>query len=168
MNIKFLKKPMCIILSAVIVMLCGCSSGSGSDSGKIDNLIEEANILSISDEEAVSTIYTLDFQDDIYNQIEELKSDEYTFASPLIIANPYRTNTTSLYIYFNMDTEVEISYSITADGYGDFSYTTSGRICNRARVSAYRSCRRKYQYHNSYCDRRGRQYRNYAVDIRRT
>ncbi len=126
MNIKFLKKPMCIILSAVIVMLCGCSSGSGSDSGKIDNLIEEANILSISDEEAVSTIYTLDFQDDIYNQIEELKSDEYTFASPLIIANPYRTNTTSLYVYFNTDTEVEISYSITADGYGDFSYTTSG------------------------------------------
>lgn len=109
--------------------MCGCSTTSTEESSinfDADNVIEDAEILTLSDETNVKTIYTTEFQDDIYNQIEDLKSTDYTFASPLIIANPYCTNTTSLYVYFNTDTSVEISYTITTEGYSDFSYTTSG------------------------------------------
>lgn len=126
MRRKFM--PMFLCAALIAAMFSGCSTAQESETSTetAANVIESANILTLDEETNVKTIYTSDYQDGIYDQIQELKSAEYTFASPLIIANPYRTNTTSLYVYFNTDTEVEISYSVTADGYSDFSYTTSG------------------------------------------
>ncbi len=111
------------------IMLYGCSSSDTEESSTETADVNEG-ILTISDETSVSTIYTTEFQDEIYEEIEELKSEEYTFDNPLIIANPYCTNTTSLYVYFNTDTAVEISYTIEAEGYSDFSGTTSGGYAN--------------------------------------
>lgn len=126
MKVNVFRKSLFAILVLSLV-LCGCSSNTeDNQSNDVTNLIEDAEILTLSDETNVKTIYTTEFQDDIYNQIEDLKSTDYIFASPLIIANPYCTNTTSLYVYFNTDTSVEISYTITTDGYSDFSYTTAG------------------------------------------
>lgn len=126
MKVNVFRKSLFAILVLSLV-LCGCSSNTeDNQSNDVTNLIEDAEILTLSDETNVKTIYTTEFQDDIYNQIEDLKSTDYIFASPLIIANPYCTNTTSLYVYFNTDTSVEISYTIITDGYSDFSYTTAG------------------------------------------
>ncbi len=127
MKSNIFRKNLFVILILCLVM-CGCSSTTEESSTNLetDNVIEDAEILTLSDETNVKTIYTTEFQDDIYEQIQELQGTDYTFASPLIIANPYCTNTTSLYVYFNTDTSVEISYTITADGYSDFSYMTAG------------------------------------------
>ena len=38
-----------------------------------------------------------------------------------MVANPYGTNTTGLYVYFTTDTPVKISYTVSAEGYSDFS-----------------------------------------------
>ncbi len=116
--------PLFLCLALIIGMFSGCSTTQESEVAV--NVIENANILTLDEETNVSTIYTSEFQDGIYERIQELKSSEYSLDSPLIIANPYRTNTTSLYVYFNTDTAVEISYTITTEGYSDFSYTTSG------------------------------------------
>lgn len=137
-----IKKNLLLLLVLNIVLLCGCASTNETDDSTQNtkttsetentnvieetNVIENANILTLSDETNVKTIYTTDFQDDIYNQIQDLKNLDYTLSSPLIIANPYCTNTTSLYVYFCTDTPMEISYTISSDGYSDFSYTTSG------------------------------------------
>ncbi len=128
MKANKLKRPLLLLLGASVLLMSGCSSDEEAESASQSaaSLAESEGIMMLSDETNVKTIYTTDFQEDIYNQIEELKSSEYTFDSPLIIANPYRTNTTSLYVYFNTDEAVEISYTISADGYSDFSYTTSG------------------------------------------
>ena len=40
-----------------------------------------------------------------------------------MIANPYGTNTTAVYMYFKTDDECNASYTISADGYDDFSRT---------------------------------------------
>ncbi|WP_158099308.1 aryl-sulfate sulfotransferase N-terminal domain-containing protein [Drancourtella sp. An57] len=59
--------------------------------------------------------------------IEEQKSSqEYTIDDPLIIADPYGTNTTGLYVYFTTDAATELSYTVSADGYEDFTRTVSG------------------------------------------
>lgn len=40
-----------------------------------------------------------------------------------MIANPYGTNTTSLYIYFQTDTAAQASYTVYTEGYEDYSQT---------------------------------------------
>ncbi|MCD8382192.1 MAG: aryl-sulfate sulfotransferase [Clostridiales bacterium] len=150
MKANICKKTLLLLLALVAMafFMCSCatvekteedsqnteSANVTEDTGETEdtgltggmNVIEDATILTLSDETNVKTIYTTEFQDSIYNQIQDLKRSDYTFASPLIIANPYCTNTTSLYVYFCTDTPVEISYTISTDGYSDFSYTTSG------------------------------------------
>ena len=88
---------------------------------------ENQGILTLDFEEDIDTIYTLEYQSDISDQIEDLKSErEYTLEDPLIIADPYGTNTTGLYLYFTTDTPTLLSYTISADGCEDFTQTAAG------------------------------------------
>lgn len=49
----------------------------------------------------LSIIYSTSYQNKIYNQIAKLKKyKNYTIEHPLLITNPYGTNTTSVYMYF--------------------------------------------------------------------
>lgn len=72
----------------------------------------------------LSTIYSTKYQNKINNQITKLKKyKNYTIEHPLLIANPYGTNTTSVYIYFETSDELQATYTIHCDGYNDFTRT---------------------------------------------
>lgn len=69
-------------------------------------------------------IYTDTYQKNIYQQIEKIKKQKnYTFTNPLLIENPYGTNTTGVYIYFTTTQPCKVTYTISCDGYNDFSQT---------------------------------------------
>lgn len=112
-------------------MLTACSGSSGTtadtSAASDSSVSENEGIVTLNSEADVDTIYTLDYQEGISAQIEEQKSaQEYTIEDPLLIADPYGTNTTGLYIYFTTDTPTELSYTVSADGYEDFTETVSG------------------------------------------
>lgn len=72
----------------------------------------------------VDTIYTENYQKKIKAQIERLKlTGNFSFKSPLLIKNPYGTNTTSIYMYFTTDIDSFVTYTISCDGYKDYSQT---------------------------------------------
>ena len=103
------------------VIFSGCSKeGKVVETEVIDVVIQEVNLSKDED----FTYYDMDVQEEIDEQIEELKSEnEYTIKNPLVMINPYGTNTTGLYVYFNADEEGSVEYTISVEGYNDFSNT---------------------------------------------
>lgn len=78
---------------------------------------------------AAKTVYTDTYQDDAEKKIEQKKKSEtYTENNMLIEENPYGTNTLSLYVYFNTEEKVSISYnvSVSDSSIPDFSGTPVG------------------------------------------
>nr|WP_318032199.1 aryl-sulfate sulfotransferase [uncultured Faecalibacillus sp.] len=72
----------------------------------------------------LSTIYSTNYQNKIYNQIAKLKKyKNYTIEHPLLITNPYGTNTTSVYMYFKTSDELQATYTIHCERYNDFPRT---------------------------------------------
>lgn len=70
------------------------------------------------------TIYSDSYQKNIYQQIEKVKqANDYTVDNPLLIENPYGTNTTSIYMYFTTDYDCMATYTINCQGYEDFTQT---------------------------------------------
>lgn len=106
-----------------------CTSAGATASSKLPSLNGYLTALNLSTD--LNTIYTIDYQENVAGQIAGLKSEnDYTAENPLLISNPYGTNTTSLYIYFHTDTPALASYCVTADGYEDYSRT----LCASART----------------------------------
>ena len=67
----------------------------------------------------------------IYNQIEKAKQrNHYSFNSPLLIENPYGTNTTGIYMYFETDYQSNANYTISCEGYQDFTRTLNTSTLN--------------------------------------
>lgn len=61
----------------------------------------------------IKKIYTLDYQDQAQQKIDSYKkSRRYTPGNMLVLANPYGTNTTSLYTYFETDSPAKVSYTV--------------------------------------------------------
>lgn len=72
--------------------------------------------------EKVSKIYTQKYQDSIHKQILDLKqSYRYDIDNPLLVANPYQTVTNGLYVYFSTKTMLEVQYTVSCDGYNDYT-----------------------------------------------
>lgn len=70
----------------------------------------------------IDQIYDLDYQNKIAKQIDKLiDKNDYSFDQPLLIANPFGTNTTSIYMYFKTETNCKASYTIKCAGYEDLS-----------------------------------------------
>ena len=64
----------------------------------------------------VKQIYNVSTQEKIQNKLLQLtQSSHATFSQPLIVSNPFLTNTTGLYLAFSTDTAVKISYKIETD-----------------------------------------------------
>lgn len=58
-------------------------------------------------------IYDIDKQNEIWDTIETYKKDHnFTFKDPLMIQNPFQTNTQSLYVYFKTKTPSSLEYTI--------------------------------------------------------
>ncbi|MGX7314904.1 aryl-sulfate sulfotransferase [Enterococcus cecorum] len=81
------------------------------------------HILNYSDMdiEKMADVYQLSTQERIQEQLLQLiESQTPTFTQPLIVSNPFLTNTTGLYLAFSTDEAVKISYRIDAQGYPSF------------------------------------------------
>lgn len=70
----------------------------------------------------VTNIYTAEYQQAAEDQLIEARDAEpHDEDSIYVQDNPYGTNTTSLYVYFTTDYGASISYTVSADGYPDFT-----------------------------------------------
>ena len=75
------------------------------------------------------TYYDVDVQERLASTVAELQDGDGTSweaESPLAILNPYGTGSNGLYLYFETDWATEVSYTITTEGYDDYSATASG------------------------------------------
>lgn len=65
---------------------------------------------------SAKSIYSTSYQNEVEENLENLKNSEtYTEDNMLIVENPYGTNTLSLYVYFNTDKAVSVSYNISVE-----------------------------------------------------
>lgn len=90
--------------------------------------VEETDITTLSTQPTLDTLYDTDTQTAIQEEITQLKSTEsYTIDNPLWIKNPYGTNTTSVYVYFETEEAAIVSYNIHVNDTDipDFSGTVS-------------------------------------------
>lgn len=73
----------------------------------------ETNVLTFDHPDAAS-IYNPEVSAQIRKQLTRMASKKpYTFESPLIAYNPYGTNSCSLYIYFETDSDSYLKYTVT-------------------------------------------------------
>ncbi len=75
------------------------------------------------DKPSYVSIYGDYYQDIIDELINDLDKSDYSIDSPLFIYNPYGTNNNSINVYFKTDKEYKVSYTISVNGYNDFSRT---------------------------------------------
>ena len=81
----------------------------------------------------IKKIYTLDYQDQAQQKIDNYKkSRRYTPGNMLVLANPYGTNTTSLYTYFETDSPTKVSYTVSTPE--DRSYPAFTRSAFQDRI----------------------------------
>lgn len=72
----------------------------------------------------LSEIYSSEYQNACYESlIEERDESEHTLQSIFMKYNPFSSNTLSMYIYFETEQASKITYTISADGYADFTQT---------------------------------------------
>ena len=108
--------------SLLFAALCGCMAQTNEpvETVTIDPDIE---MIDIDTETDGFTYYDLDVQEEIQSQIDAFKSETHTMEDPLLIFDPYGTNTTSLYIWFEEEEASVLSYTIQCEGYENFSRT---------------------------------------------
>ena len=62
----------------------------------------------------IKTVYTMKYQKAAQKQVDaEKKKHYYTLQEPLLILNPYGTNRTGLYIYFEHSERVNVEYEVS-------------------------------------------------------
>lgn len=67
----------------------------------------------------VKTVYDEQYQSTVKSKLDILKKNyDCTFKDPLFVMNPYGTNVTGLYVYFNTEDAVNVEYTISV---GDVS-----------------------------------------------
>ena len=73
---------------------------------------------------SVSDIYQTTTQTKIAQKIKQLETNKtYSFDKMLVLANPYLTNTTGLYLHFSTTKATKISYTVKSNGTSTFSKT---------------------------------------------
>lgn len=89
-----------------------------SDSGSVQTL-------DYGDEELkVSDFYKVKKQNEIAAMVDDLKkASNYTMEEMLYISNPFQTNTTGLYVYFETDDPLKVEYTIHVEDNSIADYT---------------------------------------------
>ena len=73
---------------------------------------------------SVSDIYQTATQTKIAQKIKQLEASQtYSFDKMLVLANPYLTNTTGLYLHFSTTKATKVSYTVESNGTSTFSKT---------------------------------------------
>lgn len=71
-----------------------------------------------------SKVYNEEYQNEIYEKLNNKKLEyRYDIKNPLLIANPYHTVMNGLYVYFTTTGKTQVEYTVSCDGYEDFTQT---------------------------------------------
>ena len=108
-------------LAAFVIMTCLCAYFAYRAFGAKGGLQNTAQIEAKAETKEIThkekDIYTKEYQDEAQKQIDELKEEaDYTVDDPLLISNPYGTNTTSVYYFANSDHYSYAKCTVEADG----------------------------------------------------
>lgn len=88
-----------------------------------DQPTANATIYEVANEKNIS-FYNLDYQNTVDKKIKsQLKGESYTIDSPLLILNPYGTNTLSINAYFDTEEASYVTYTISTESDSDFTRT---------------------------------------------
>ena len=107
-----------------LALVCGvmCVSAAEKKSGT-----EEKQ--EVQKEQQIQTIYTEAYQEQVEERLELTKeTNQYTEDAMLIEPNPFGTNTLSLYVYFQTEEPVAVSYEVSVkdEEIPDFAATPYG------------------------------------------
>lgn len=70
--------------------------------------------LTAANMKTLNTIYNRNYQNAVSSVLETYKTKEaYTLQNPLMVLNPYGTNTSGLYVYFTTETAASMEYTIS-------------------------------------------------------
>lgn len=84
---------------------------------------EQDSISVINNAKGVS-IWNTDYQDTVTKKINStFKKGDYTIENPLLLINPYGTNTCSVNVYFEAEEGATLTYQVSTDEYGVFEQT---------------------------------------------
>lgn len=123
---KRIKFTSCILLlSFFILSLVGCNNSTKNDSNVTVQAMEpefigagtfQRQIKDALNIEQIESIYDMKYQDEAQAQIDAQKQQgDYNLEKPLFILNPYGTNRTGLYVYFNTEEATNITYTISVE-----------------------------------------------------
>lgn len=74
----------------------------------------------------IENVYTDDYQSMADEQLAQMRAEgERDLDDALVVENPYGTNTTSLYVWFSTNEPAAVTYTVSADGYPDFTRTAA-------------------------------------------
>lgn len=105
----------------LLCLAMACLSGCG---GGKDVIAKGSPLVEIDNErQSMERVYTKGFQDHVREQLLALQNGEHTLENPLVVANPYGTNTTGLYVWFETKKPAKVSYTVSVPGLPDFSRT---------------------------------------------
>ena len=106
------------VTAAIAIGLCLFSQDDVSASIK-ERRVERLNA-------QIENVYTDEYQQMMDTEIaDERDAKERTVDSIYTKVNPYGTNTTSMYVYFTTDQASTVSYTVSAEGYPDYTPTPS-------------------------------------------
>ena len=126
-------------LLALTLLFSGCansstyakieaSSGEVAENTNFDSLDKDASEKTIKKQ--INEVYDTDYSSQVKENLDDLKSEgDYDETNPLIVHNPYGTNTCSLYVYYKSDKAYQTSYTIKADGVSDYTQTLESKAC---------------------------------------
>ncbi|MGV3162976.1 aryl-sulfate sulfotransferase [Streptococcus hyovaginalis] len=76
------------------------------------------------DLKSIEDVFDIDHQEAIHKKLQQLRRKKsYSFDNMLLVSNPYLTNTTGLYLAFDTDEPVKVSYQIDTLGYPSYHNT---------------------------------------------
>ena len=135
MNLQLKRKLFLLALGSVVVTLTASlifvKQKASSNATSSETILPVANgqtvtTLDYSDLniKSVSDIYQTTTQTKIAQKIKQLETNKtYSFDKMLVLANPYLTNTTGLYLHFSTMKATKISYTVKSKGTSTFSQT---------------------------------------------
>lgn len=135
MNLQLKRKLFLLALGLVVVTLTTSlifvKQKASSNATSSETILPVANGQTVTtldysglNIKSVSDIYQTATQTKIAQEIKQLEASQtYSFDKMLVLANPYLTNTTGLYLHFSTTKATKISYTIKSKGTSNFSQT---------------------------------------------
>ncbi|WP_186759623.1 aryl-sulfate sulfotransferase [Planococcus sp. CPCC 101016] len=113
-----------VMLLIVTAFLSSCSDELKiKDHGEIDVPVQELAYLDTR-VSAANSAYEKKAVEQLQQELDDLKEEEnHSVDEPLAVINPFGTNTTGLYLYFNSADAGKLTYTISAEGTADFKRT---------------------------------------------